>query len=261
MFCTDGFAAKGDVSLFGAHVGSQLVFDDASLTNPRGLDLDLERCHADTLVLRPLVPTQGIVNLTDAHVDTFYDSEATWPEQLRLVGFTYEALVATPEVDTKARLRWLGRDPTTYTPQLYEQLAAFYRKAGRDDDARKVAIAKQRRRGKSLNWPGMWWNSLLYWTVGYGYQTWKAGLWVLVLVGLGWLIFDRAHPMHLEAAKPPGQRPWFHAGLYALDLLLPFVDLGYQSAGSRMGGRDCSIWGGTLPGGSSLPPLLLPSLV
>jgi hypothetical protein len=131
------------------------------------------------------------------------------------------------------RLRWLERDPGNYTPQLYEQLAAAYHKAGQDDDAREVAIAKQRRRRQTLNLPGKMWNSLLHWTVGYGYQTWKAGVWLLVLVGLGWYIFDRAHnpyPAHLLAAKPPGERPWFHAGLYALDLLLPFADLGYQSA-------------------------------
>jgi disulfide bond formation protein DsbB len=77
------------------------------------------------------------------------------------------------------------------------------------------------------------WNSLLRWTVGYGYQTWKAGWCLLVLVGLGWGIFHFAHnpyPAHLLAAKPPSERPWFHAGLYALDLLLPFADLGYQSS-------------------------------
>jgi hypothetical protein len=129
-----------------------------------------------------------------------------------------------------ARLRWLAREEEGYLPQPYEQLAAVYRRAGQDDDARKVAIAKQRRRRKTLISAGKVWNSLLNWTVGYGYQTWKAGLWLLVLVGLGWWIFDRAHPVHLLAAKPPGQRPSFHAGLYALDLLLPFTDLGYQSA-------------------------------
>jgi hypothetical protein len=50
------------------------------------------------------------------------------------------------------------------------------------------------------------------------------------LICLGWLIFDLAHPAHLVAAKPPGQRPEFHAGLYAFDLLLPFADLGYQGS-------------------------------
>jgi hypothetical protein len=46
----------------------------------------------------------------------------------------------------------------------------------------------------------------------------------------GWIIFDIAHPAYLTAPKPPGERPLFHAGLYALDLLLPIGDLNYQGA-------------------------------
>jgi hypothetical protein len=170
------------------------------------------------------------VDLTDARVQTCADSQTTWPPDLRLSGFTYGALVATPEVNVTGRLRWLEHDSSGYIPQPYEQLAAAYRAAGRDDDARKVAIAKQRRRRQTLNLSGKLWSSLLRWTVGYGYQTWKAGAWLLLLAGLGWWIFDLAHPAHLLVAKPSGQRPWFHAGLYALDLLLPFADLGYQGA-------------------------------
>jgi hypothetical protein len=229
MVCAQGFTAKGEVVLLGAHIGGQLHFRDATLSNPDGLALDLERLRADTLLLLPKAPPQGTVRFTNAQLHSYSDSQATWPPDLRLSGFTYGSLHAKPEVDVTARLSWLEHDPGGYIPQLYEQLAASYRKAGRDDAARKVAIAKQRRRRQTLNWPGRWWNTLLRWTVGYGYQTWKAGLWLLGLVGLGWIIFDLAHPAHLTTAKPPGQRPWFHAGLYALDLLLPFVDLGYQS--------------------------------
>jgi hypothetical protein len=230
MFCRNGFTAHGEVRLLGAQINGTLGFEEATLINPGGWALDLQRVRAATLFLRPNVRPKGTVELINAQINTCYDSEATWPEDLLLDGFTYQALVADPEVDARARLRWLERDRGGYRPQLYEQLAATYRKAGRDDDARRVAIAKQRRRRQTLNRPGKVWNSMLRWTVGYGYQTWKAGVWLLALVGLGWWIFDRAYPIYLVAAKPPGQRPQFDAGLYALDLLLPFVDLGYQGA-------------------------------
>jgi hypothetical protein len=230
MFCVEGFTAQGAITLRGAHIGGQLNFDGAKLTYPDGFALDLERFRGAILVLQPEVAPDGAVDLTHAHVDTYVDSQATWPQGLRLHGFTYGALVADPEVDARTRLGWLERDLDGYIPQVYEQLAAAYRSIGRNEDARKVAIAKQRRRRQTLNGPGRWWNSLLRWTVGYGYQTWKAGVWLLGLVGLGWWIFDRAYPTHLVAANPPGQRPSFHAGLYALDLLLPFADLGYQGA-------------------------------
>jgi len=183
--------------------------------------------------MRLAVKPEGAVDLTNAHVSTLYDNQATWPQRLYLDGFTYEALAAQPAVNVAARLNCLERNSGGYIPQLYEQLAVSYRKAGRDDDARKVAIAKQRRRERTLNPPGKAWAVLLRWTVGYGYQTWKTGVWLLALIGLGWWIFDKAHspyPAQLLAAKPTNQRPWFHGGLYALDLLLPFADLGYQSA-------------------------------
>jgi hypothetical protein len=231
IFCANGFTARGEVRLIGANIKGPLNFNGATLTNPNGFTLNAQYLRCSTIVLRTQEPPQGTVSLMNAQVDTFYDSEDSWPQSLRLAGFSYGALVATPDVGPKARLQWLGRDKDTYTPQLYEQLATFYRKVGRDDDARKVAITKQRRRRSTLSWPGKIWNSLLDSTVGYGYQTWKAGVCLLVMVLLGWWIFDRAHSVHhLVAAKPPGQRPLFHAGAYALDLLLPFADLGYQSA-------------------------------
>jgi hypothetical protein len=230
MSCGEGFTAKGEVRLPGANINGPLNFNGATLTNPNGSALNIEHLRADTILLRTQGPPQGIVSLRNARTDTFYDSEGSWPQSLRLSGFTYGTLVATPNVGTRARLRWLERDKDGYIPQLYEQLADFYRKVGHDDDARKVAITKQRRRRSTLSWPGKIWSSLLDWIVGYGYQTWKAGAWLLAMVMLGWWIFDRAYPVYLTAAKPPGQRPLFHAGAYTLDLLLPFADLGYQSA-------------------------------
>jgi hypothetical protein len=48
----------------------------------------------------------------------------------------------------------------------------------------------------------------------------------LLLVGT-W-VFDRAHPASMLPAKQPS--PPFHAVVYTLDVLLPIVDLGQQSA-------------------------------
>jgi hypothetical protein len=230
MFCQNGFSAQGQVRLCGAHIKGQLGFNNATLSSQNGTALSLEGLHAGELWLRPRIAPDSAVNLTRAKVGAFYDSQCTWPQHLYLDGFVYDRLYGDPEVSVKGRLDWLERDPSGYVPHPYEQLATAYRQAGREDDARKVAIARQLRRRQALNWPGKIWNTLLRWTVGYGYQIWRAGVWLVVLIGLGWFIFDLAHPAQLVAAKPPGQRPWFHAGPYALDLLLPFADLGYQGA-------------------------------
>jgi hypothetical protein len=240
MFCRWGFTAQGEVRLLGANIRGTLGFEDATLTNPSGWVLDLERGRMATLFLRPKVRPEGTVELINAQVDACYDDEATWPQDLRLVGFTYGALVAEPEVDATARLRWLELDAEGYSPQPYEQLAAVYRRAGRDQDARTVALGKQRARRRALakeqghrrivTRSRQAWSLLLDALVGYGYRTWLAGVWLLGFVLAGWWIFDRAHPTHLTTLKPPGERPLFHGGLYALDLLLPIGDLNYQGA-------------------------------
>jgi hypothetical protein len=203
MACAQGFTAKGEIYLVDAHIGGQLNFHDATLSNPAGVALDLERLRADTLILLPKTPPKGTVYLTNANVNTYSDSQATWPADLRLGGFTYGALHASPEVDATKRLRWLEHDPGGYIPQLYEQLAAAYRKAGRDEDARKVAIAKQRRRRQVLHPASKVWNSLLYWTVGYGYRTWQAVLWLLGFLLVSWVVFARAYPAYMTPTKKP----------------------------------------------------------
>ena len=171
MYCQSGFRAEGEVNLGGAHIGGQLSFEDATLTNPNGITLQLEELHAKALILRPKARPEGLINITHAQVGVFLDDEATWPTTLILRGFVYDSLYERSQISAAARLRWLDRDPNGYTPQPYEQLVGAYRRAGRDDDARKVAIAKQLRRRETLNWPGKVWNSLLRWTVGYGYRT------------------------------------------------------------------------------------------
>jgi hypothetical protein len=77
-----------------------------------------------------------------------------------------------------------------------------------------------------LNW-------LWYATVGYGYRTWLAGIWLAALVALGDWIFTGAYPAHMTATT---SRPApFHAAVYALDLLLPVVGLGEKSAWQPQG--------------------------
>jgi hypothetical protein len=228
MLPNAGFRAEGEVILRGAHIGGQLSFDNAMLINPNPGErvLHLQELHARALLLRPKTPPTGKVDLTHAEVGVFLDEEATWPTTLDLRGFVYHTLYERSHIPVAARLRWLNRDPAGYAPQPYEQLVAVYRQAGRDDDARKVAIAKQRRRREELNWPGKVWNSLLRWTVGYGYRTWQAGLWLLGLLAVGAAIFACAYPSDMALAKKQGDPlPAFQPWIYSLDVLLPVVNL------------------------------------
>jgi hypothetical protein len=166
--------------------------------------------------------------LTNAEIGRVADSENTWPAELGLRGFVYGSLTAEPEVGVSDRLRWLERNrPRRYAPQVYDQLAAAYRADGRDEDALRVLVAKQRRRRSTLNPGGRLWNSLLRWTVGYGYRPYYALYWLVALWVVGWIVFSVAHPGDMTPTGAGG--PQFYAVAYSLDTLLPIVDLGQQS--------------------------------
>jgi hypothetical protein len=185
MDCSSGFTAQGLVNLSGARIGENLSFLGAHLNSPDGSALRLRRLQASVLLLKPAEPPEGLVDLSYARVATLADEQASWPQRLRLRGFTYDTLDEPSTIRAAARLRWLQADEEGYSPEPYEQLAAAYR---------------------------------------------RAGVWLLGFVFVGWWVFDRAYPTYLVPLKPPGERPQFHAGLYALDLLLPIGDLNYHGA-------------------------------
>jgi hypothetical protein len=223
IFCRDGFTVQGCVTLSNATIGGMLTFTEASLNNSDETALDLTAADVAELRLRPMHPPLGAVKLTNARIGNFDDDKKTWATTLHLRGFTYASL-DNREIGVRARLRWLALDPDGYAPQPYDQLAAAYRRSGHQEAARRVGITKQwRRRGPAnpLNW-------LIYATVGYGYRTWLAGIWLAGLAVLGSLVFTRADAHHLM--QPGPNVPAFHAGAYTLDVLLPVVDLGQEKA-------------------------------
>jgi hypothetical protein len=229
MFCGDGFSAAGKVRLIDAHVGGQFDCTGGRFSNPDGVALDLERAALSGPLVMQRVVVIGDLALNNAQVSGYYDDRESWPETLRLNGFVYQVIAARPTVTAKERLDWLGRNAGGFAPQIYEQLASVYRRAGRDEDARRVAIAKQRARRAQLGLSGKAWSSLLRWTIGYGYRTWQAGLWLLGLWVTGSLIFGLVIPDQLTAAKIADQPP-FQPILYTLDVLLPVVDLHQRDA-------------------------------
>jgi hypothetical protein len=176
----------------------------------------------------------GSIDLAYARVGGWYDDRSTWPTELKLEGFTYEAIDGA-DVTPRQRLDWLRRHPDGYLPQPYEQLAAVYRRAGNDQAARAVGIAKQKARRAHVKkwwkrWPSRAWSFFLRWTIGYGYRP------VLVLphfAGLflaGWVVFSHADNAHLHAAKTGPEQPGFNAARYTLDLLLPVANLKQREA-------------------------------
>jgi hypothetical protein len=137
--------------------------------------------------------------------------------------------------DPAARLDWILHAEEGYLPEAYDQLAAVFRRAGKEEDARDVAIAKQRRRREQLRRPARWWNHFLDWTVGYGYRTWRAIYALLTVVAIGWAVFAWASWDHLQPAKSQDQLPQFAPWLYSIDSVLPVINLGQEGAWAPTG--------------------------
>jgi hypothetical protein len=222
VLCTNGFTARGAVSMADSRIGGSLDFTGARLDEPAGNTLDLRGVTARTLITRPAM-SPGQIDLRHASVTVLDDDQATWPTLLLLHGFTYDKLEHEQSVSVSARLGWLDKDMEGYIPQPYEQLVSAYRRAGHEEAARKVAIAKRRHQRQALSPPAKIWNWLLYLTIGYGYRTWQAGLWLIGLMLVGTAVFAHAYPAHITATT---HHPMpFNAPIYALDVLLPIINL------------------------------------
>ncbi|MET7403103.1 hypothetical protein ABZS66_57460 [Dactylosporangium sp. NPDC005572] len=218
--CCTGFTATGRVSVTAAKIGGRLCFDDATLAGLRCTGTE-----AAELSLRFAAPPTGEVDLRHVRTTVVRDEPGTWPAALRLDGLTYQAL--EPTLPPGPRLAWLARVVDAVPPpQPYEQLAAVYRQLGHDDEARTVLLAKQRRQRRTRPWWTWPWSWLQDVTVGYGYRPQRAALWLAALLALG----ASAYAAHPPRPIDPGQAPPFNALFYTLDLLLPIIDFGQESA-------------------------------
>jgi len=231
MECNAGFTARGQVTLLRARITGRLSFQDASLGGI-GIAAHLSRLQAAELCLRTAQPVAGAIQLAHAHVGTIEDDPGVWPVEMWLNGLTYDSIRhPTGRVPVAERIDWVSRDPLGYRPQPYEQLAAYYRRAGHDDDVRRVLLAKQRHHRMTLGSPGRAAGRLLDATVGYGYRPWLAAIWLAALLTAGTAVYAIDHPHPL----PGGPVPPFNALAYTLDLLIPIGAFGLRNAYASAG--------------------------
>jgi len=239
-----GALIDGAVNFARATVGSEIDLSTAEFAGNRG-ELSLVGAQVPSLNVTPTRPPDTL-DLRYAKVGLFIDDPARWPRTIRLRDFSYDALAEDVERGRKIRLRWLTRDVDPYVPQPYEQLAATYRRAGHEDAARRVAIARRVRQRMALGPVGRCWNWLLYLTVGYGYRTWWAALWLVGLIAVGAAIFNASFPDHFLRRSNPA--PAFQPVAYAVDVLIPLTNLGQRDAWQPMGAAQYWSWGLTVAG-------------
>lgn len=229
---SDGFTADGIVRLQGTRASGTLTFEGAVLNGPpdgQGPSLAAPLMQAVDFDLTLARPPSAAVDLQGAQVSYLHDSEHSWPDVVELDGFVYGSIKVDEAGDRRnsvpQRVAWIRRCPG-YNPQPYEQLASWYRRAGHDDEARRVLLAKQRHRRHTLPRVARAWGHLLDVTVGYGYRPWLAGVWLLALTLLGTLSFSTHTPTPVQRGEGAPFQPF----VYTLDLLIPFGGLGQRTA-------------------------------
>jgi hypothetical protein len=223
MECSQGFTAEGTVNLRSARINGTLSFSRGVLRGAGNLALQGSNMNVDELILWTEGRIEGPVSLSHSRIGVILDSAQSWPTELWLNGAIYDSLRGPAP---KERLDWVDRDKRFYL-QPYEQLADWYRRNGHDDLARKAQLAKMRARRGVLKPAGRIPGLLLDWTVGYGYQPWRAALWFALLLTVGTTVFSLVPP---HTIKQPGEQPHYNAFVYTLDLLVPVTMFGQRDA-------------------------------
>ena len=183
-------------------------------------------------------PPAGLLDFTKAKTDFFKDGPAHRERgAIILDEFEYNSIQMT-HVTVEQRTQWLlramqaskrkpGGDNDGYLPQPYDQLAAAYRRAGNDYDARRIQLAKCRQRNDVTSWrrfPSKLWNYVQDIAIGYGYVPMRALIWLLGLYIFGVLLFRYgAKPVSITSAHPIFTLN--NSVSYTLDLLLPASSL------------------------------------
>ncbi|ANS69282.1 membrane-associated oxidoreductase [Streptomyces lincolnensis] len=215
---------RGWIGLRGARVTGRLDLSYASLVNPGDTALRASSCTIGELWLRRGSPMQGALNLRRAQTEVLFLEPEAVPDEVLLNNLVYTTL--TPHEPAERRLAMLERDRDGYVPHAYEQLTASYLRIGDDRAARLVQLAKQRRHRRTLPWYGRLWGHVQDATVGYGFRPLRACVWLLSLLAIGSVAYGLHHPRPLKPSEAPDFNPVF----YTLDLLLPVISFGQESA-------------------------------
>ncbi|MGW7381159.1 membrane-associated oxidoreductase [Streptomyces sp. NPDC054794] len=216
--------AQGRVEFRGSRISGRLDLLHAHLSHRGDTALRASSCVIGELWLRGGDRIEGALNLRRSQMEILTLEPEMLPEQVHLSNLRYTVL--TPHEPAERRLPMLERDGGRYEPDSYEQLMAAYRHVGDDDAARLVQLAKQRRRRTTLAWYGRLWGYVQDGTVGYGFRPVRAAVWLLSLMAIGSIAYGLHHPRPVKVGEAPDFNPVF----YTLDLLLPIIDFGQESA-------------------------------
>ncbi|MBW6433709.1 hypothetical protein KZ829_08125 [Actinoplanes hulinensis] len=234
----------------GAYLGGSL------LSSENDVSFDARDLQANLLDIRFRQTPAGGVLLDSADVETLVDGRTSWsrtnPNSIE--GMTYTFL--DTELPVKERLAIMALGGKGPSGQPFEQLAKCLMASGQDDSA-SLTRWEYARISHNSGGPLMKaWGWIQNVVIGYGYAPARAlafflAFWVSAAL---WFRFGTGHcanPGMTELAvcaikvdEHPTWDPW----IYALDLLIPIIDLGHDKAWDPVGADKVVAAGLTVSG-------------
>jgi hypothetical protein len=281
-FSATGSGDRGAVRLTGARIGGNLDCSGAELCNDSGPALLAYGVQVgqDIYLTRKFIATsrgdREVINLRTTRVGGSFDFNPERLEhrddprnRLKVDGLTYTGVPGPKaglepnygaEKTSGERWRELLQDGTpSYTAQPYQQLAAGYRALGNDRQARRTLI---RQRDDQLarthpHWSERLWGRITKVTLGYGYQPWKALLFLAAVVFvsclLAWVLGAHGALTQTDQTATPGRSCTVVQQIsVGLDLNLPVgtsvarVDCGLTSDSASVTAASLSVVGWVL---------------
>lgn len=257
-----GFAAAGSVSAKRARIGgdfecSGAAFDrvgDAAWGEGVSLVLDRARIRGTLRLARLEAPLLG-ASFAGTRAGALVDDAGTWGERLVLDGFAYSRFGDGASLDSGFRLGWLERQLPAhlgddFRMQPWQRVIEVLRRMGRGGSAGTLALRREqrlRRIGRigssmpaALRGVARSAHAAFGVLAGYGWRPQRLAGWTIAVWLAASLLFGLAE--RAEALKPlaGGAAAGFHPLAYALDLLLPGIDLGEASRWAPVAGEP---WG------------------
>lgn len=202
LYLNGGFTAIGSgligtVDLFGAHIGGSLYGEGAALHNQLGPALYAPGVQVGlNLYLTVKFTATGgaafeVVDLTGAQVGGAFlfapkqlehRTNPHW--RLAVDGLTYTGVPGW--ISPQAWRELLREGTPRYAAQPYQQLAAGHRAMGDERQTRETLIAQRDDQLARTHprWPEKLWGKITKVTLGYGYQPWRALLFLATVVAL-----------------------------------------------------------------------------
>lgn len=237
-----GTRIEGRVSLVGAEFSTSVNLREASFVNPGRVALQLNGLRVGfRLRLDPYV-VDGSLRMRNARLGVFtygplalsscreVDSSGTTFDAVGYMDGPDSVELAPPSIEDLVSL--LCERSTTPTSSCYQNLAAALRRQGEFQQARVVGIAGARANALAQPTPWRWLQRIAGAPFAYGFKPERAlAILLVTMVLLGLVV---ANSGGLMVANEPGRcgttHPCLQPAAYAVDVVLPIVDLGQDSS-------------------------------